>query len=145
MIIAASWLPALWFYARHDHIDRLDNPTVAGAADQACAAVSSALSATQGLSRTERITAGNTAIDQLITTMDALGPDALAGDYPSTAWIADWRSLHSARNDVAVAMSIAPTTSLVVPLTPDGYPITLRMIDASGPSCEQAITLAAAP
>ena len=145
VLLIAGWLVSLWPYASHDHIDLLDDPAVGNTSYRACATLSTALSATERLSRPERITVGNIAIDDLVTTMNALGHDVLAGDQPSAAWIADWRRLQEARSDVAVALPVAPQTQLVVPLTPDGYPITRRMIYASGPSCEPAIKLAAAP
>ncbi|WP_407341555.1 hypothetical protein [Pengzhenrongella phosphoraccumulans] len=144
-LLIVGWLVSLWPFAIHDHIDLLDDPAVGNTADRACATLSTALSATEGLSRPERITAGNAAIEELVNAMNALGHCVLAGDEPSAAWIADWRRLQEARSDVAVALPAAPQTQLVMPLTPDGYPITRRMIHASGPSCETAITLAAAP
>ncbi|QTE28967.1 hypothetical protein [Pengzhenrongella sicca] len=143
--LASSGLVALWSFANHDHFDLLDDPVVANAADRACAVASTALSTTQGLGRAERIVVGNAAIDDLVGAMGALGPDVLAGDEPGASWIADWRSLQGARDDVALAIAATPQAQLVVPLTADGYPITGRMIAASGASCEEAVTLAAAP
>jgi hypothetical protein len=92
VLLIAGWLVSLWPFASHDHIDLLDDPAVANTADRACGTLSTALSATEGLSRPERITVGNAAIDGLVTTMNALGHDVLVGDEPSAAWIADWQS-----------------------------------------------------
>ncbi len=142
---AVLWVAGLVSYANHDRMDLLDLPRVNQAAEAACTRVADALETDSAIGRAERLAAGHAAIDELVSTMSSLGRDELEADRPAIGWIADWRSLRTARQEVADALSAQPEVSLVVPQTPDGYPITRRMTIASGPSCGAAIALAAQP
>lgn len=142
---AAFWVWGFAAYANHDRVELLDLPRVDSTAESACVDVAQALATTARFDRAEGLAAGNAAIDELIAAMTALGFAQLEDDRPAVDWIADWQALKAARQDLADELGAQPEASLEIPQTSDGYPITRRMIYASGPACEDVITLAARP
>jgi hypothetical protein len=143
VLIASFVLYAVATGNAHDSRS-LDDGSIRAAAASGCVTVTQALNET-GADRIQRIDVGNAAILQLVSTMEALGASTLKDDPPATEWIEDWRRLTKARTEFATILSDGKAHPFPIPLTDDGYPITIRMTDVAPVECERAVELAAQP
>ncbi|XVV03762.1 hypothetical protein ACQPW3_41755 [Actinosynnema sp. CA-248983] len=83
-------------YANHDRPELIDNSAVAEAVAEACAVMARDVQAAVG-DRVAVIRARNDAVVAMVEAVRALGPDLIAGDEPTAAWLVDWHSLVDAR------------------------------------------------
>lgn len=80
----------------------------------------------------------NEAIKDMISGITALaGPELLADDPPTEAWLADWNSLSEARETYAEALMDGEPATLELPTDDRGREIYVRMDDAflDGSTC----------
>ncbi|EWT01459.1 hypothetical protein N865_10455 [Intrasporangium oryzae NRRL B-24470] len=68
----------------------------------------------------------------LITAMERLGHERLAGDDPALYWLEDWETLLRLREAYAADLLAGRTPRLDVPAGEDGRPISRRMSELEG-------------
>jgi hypothetical protein len=86
----------------------------------------------------QSIAAQNVAIDDMVTDIRAMGPEALASDPPTEEWLADWERLVDAREAYAEEILDGSLPDLDIPTDDRGEDIYVRMDDAfiGESSCE---------
>jgi hypothetical protein len=105
----------LWAYANHDHIDQIDDPQVVAIVESACAtmtrevrlaAVSPGVPVRQ---QSASIRRQDAAVQRMVATIGGVGPDRIAGDVPTQAWLDDWQRLEVARigADITAGVRVA--------------------------------------
>lgn len=122
----------LWAYANHDHIDQIDDPQVVAIVESACAtmtrevrlaAVSPGVPVRQ---QSASIRRQDAAVQRMVATIGGVGPDRIAGDVPTQAWLDDWQRLVGARERYADALQAGGQPGWEIPVE-EGAPITTRM------------------
>lgn len=147
-LVVAFWALGMWSYANADHLGVLDDPVVVLAADGACrtlAAHVEAATVPAGSPTHELVGAlhaQDAAARGLISAMEELGHDRLAGDHPALNWIEDWRTLIELRETYAGDLSAGLHPHLTVP-TVDGISISRRMSEVA--DCQVVLTMAHLP
>lgn len=122
----------LFIYANHDRIELIDDPQVIDVILPACqamtTAVKSAAISTDAPTedRVASLRRQDQAVEAMIAAVRDVGPDRIANDLPTEAWLADWQRLVDAREDYAAVLSAGKQKSWTLP-TANGAPITTRM------------------
>ncbi len=122
----------LWLYANHDRPELVEDPTIIEVVLPACrtmtAAVQGAAVPTDAptADRVASLRQQDRAVRAMVAAVEALGPERLAGDLPTPAWLADWQRLADAREAAADDLADGARTTWTVPTT-EGQPITDRM------------------
>lgn len=77
----------------------------------------------------QAITDQDHSVDDMVSAIRAEGPDVLADDPPTRAWLDDWERLVAARETYAELIRGGATPDLDIPDDEDGHDIHLRMND----------------
>ncbi len=131
-----------------DRPDTLDLEPTRDAASVACTTLRTGLDNLPVLAptasqadRLARLQVQQDAVAELVRTVRAVGPDALARDVPAEQWLADWAALAQAREAYAAAGATGPFS----PPVADGRPISDRMTRIGVPACVVPQSLLVAP
>ena len=134
VLFVGAWAWAFWYEAHRPKPEPLD-----AASQHAVAAVCrTALGTLRGLpqvgtvptvdGRVARITAENTALQKIVAGFAAIHPTDAEGAKALTGFTKDWRDLLSARRRYVKALAATgERPKLVIPVAPDGAPVTIRM------------------
>ncbi|CAL9664177.1 hypothetical protein SUDANB95_07120 [Actinosynnema sp. ALI-1.44] len=112
-------------YANHDRPELIDDSAVAAAVERACAVMARDVRAAVG-DPVAVIRARNDAVVAMVDAVRALGPDRIARDEPTAAWLADWRALVDARARYADDLAAGRAAVWTPPLA-DGVPVGDRL------------------
>lgn len=131
-----------------DRPDTLDVEPTKGVATSACNALQVGVSALPPLpdgapapARLERLAQQDALMRTLVSTVRAVGDEALGKDVPAREWLADWTALADARSAYAAA---GATGTFTVPQE-DGRAITERMDRIGIASCAVPSALTGTP
>jgi hypothetical protein len=121
-LVAALWVIGPFVFAGQDDPTAIDSRTVRRTVDSGCTQLRADLDALPGgLAAPERAEAQNRAVEKFVGAVRGLGPDALEGDAPVEAWLADWDRIVAARRD-----SVRAGTPFSMPVV-DNAPLQVRM------------------
>ena len=127
----------------HDHF-QFDDAAVRNRATAVCAALFVATDELAGsviADPSDRVTAENEALLDLVSDFEQLGAKAMKEDKPALTWRDDWLQLATARAEYATALRSNPHARRpTMPLTRDGYPISRRM-SSLHPGCSVPLAI----
>ena len=142
--IATVAATAFGFYAlAHTDNGEFFDGAVQARAEVACRQLTTSLHALPPLAagstpaaRAQRLRREAALVRDLVTSVETVGPKALADDFPSLDWLQDWESLAAARATLADEVAQGQAAAVMVePKTSDGYPISRRLKDSGPSSC----------
>ena len=136
VVFLGAWVFAFVYDATRSSPEPLDTASFDAAAS-ACRAAITSLSALTPLppsrsptvdERTTLVHDEDAILTEVVTKLDAVRPTDHDGAKAIAAFAADWRHLTAARETYAAAVSAGGhKTKLVIPVDPEGKPITIRM------------------
>jgi hypothetical protein len=121
-LVAALWVIGPFVFAGRDDPTAIDSKPVRRTVDAGCRQLRADLDALPaGLAAPERAEAQNQAVERFVGAVRSLGPEALDGDAPIEAWLADWDQVVAARRE-----SVRTGTKFSMPVVDDA-PLQVRM------------------
>jgi hypothetical protein len=121
-VVGALWAIGPIVFAGRDDPTAIDSKRVRPVVEAACPQLRADLSALPaGLPAPERAEAENRAVEQFLSRVRAVGPEALAKDAPVERWLSDWEQIIAARRQ-----AVRTGSRVAVPVI-DGAPINVRM------------------
>jgi hypothetical protein len=121
-IMATLWVAGPYVFAGRDDPTAIDSGPVRRTVIAACKQLRTDLGALPAtMAVPDRAEAENRAVDQLVGTVRALGPEALAHDTPVERWLGDWEQIVAARRQ-----AVREGKHFTTPAS-DGAPINIRM------------------
>lgn len=146
--VLAVYLASFLLSTTSDRPDHLDSEVLRELAAPACLALRTELDALPDLpsdatleQRRDRVVEQEQLVGRFVEQIGAVGDAALDEDEPARAWLADWQTLITIRQDYAEA---GFTGEFAIPVE-DGQPITRRMNDIGVDACEVPPGLLTAP
>ena len=124
LVVGALWVVGPYLFAGRDDPNSIDSRPVHDRAMAACREMRARLAALpREAEPSVRAEAENRAVEAMVARLRELGPDVLAKDRPTEAWLGDWDRLLAARR-----RAMASGAPFSVPRA-DGTPLNLRMFD----------------
>jgi hypothetical protein len=131
-IIAALWVFGPSLIGPKDDPTAIDSKPVRTAVSAACTQLRADLAALPaGLHTADRAEAENRAVERLIASVRAVGPDALAHDDPTEQWLGDWEQIVAARRQ-----AVRDGRPFATPAA-HGAPVNIRMFELIRSGLEQ--------
>jgi hypothetical protein len=127
VLVAMGLMGSLWVigpivFAGRDDPTAIDSKKVRPTVSAACTQLRSDLAGlSAGMAPAERAEAENRAVEQLVGTVRALGPDTLAKDSPVDQWLADWELIVATRRQ-----AVREGKRFASPVA-NGAPVNVRM------------------